>query len=137
MSSKSPQKFKFELSAIQAAYVTSSAMVNIIYSSRGEGKTFCSIVAMLYHAKRNGKLIRCAVVRDTHENIKISVVRAVQEMFPPSRYIFKNDFKNLIIKSEVRQGECWFIGRCLQCCVDSMCPSEGYCCEIAGIHESC
>jgi hypothetical protein len=62
--------------------------------------TFCSIVAMLVHAQRNKKLIRCAVVRDTHENIKISVVRAVQEMFPPSLYIFKNDFKNLIIKSE-------------------------------------
>jgi len=100
MSSKPPSQLKFELSAIQAAYVTSTAMINIIYSSRGEGKTFCSIVAMLHHAKRNGKLIRCAVVRDTHENIKISVVRAVQEMFPPSRYIFKNDFKNLIIKSE-------------------------------------
>ena len=100
MSSKAPKKFEFKLSPMQTAYVTSDAMINIIYSSRGEGKTFCSIVAMMVHAKRNGKLIRCAVVRDTHENIKISVVRAVQEMLPQSLYVFKNDFKHLIIKSE-------------------------------------
>lgn len=100
MSSKAPNKFEFKLSPMQTAYVTSDAMINIIYSSRGEGKTFCSIVAMMVHAKRNGKLIRCAVVRDTHENIKISVVRAVQEMLPQSLYVFKNDFKHLIIKSE-------------------------------------
>jgi hypothetical protein len=60
----------------------------------------CSIIGMLVHAQRNKKPIRCAIVRDTHENIKISVVRAIQEIFPPSLYIFKNDFKQLVIKSE-------------------------------------
>jgi intein/homing endonuclease len=52
------------------------------------------------HAQRNKKAIRCAIVRDTHENIKISVVRAIQEIFPRSLYDFKNDFKQLVIKSE-------------------------------------
>jgi hypothetical protein len=62
--------------------------------------TFASVVAMLVHAQRNKKAIRCAIVRDTHENIKISVVRAIQEIFPRSLYDFKNDFKQLVIKSE-------------------------------------
>lgn len=99
MSSKPPEQFKFELTAIQSAYVTSSAMVNVIYSSRGEGKTFSSVVALPVHAKRNNRAIRCAIVRDTHENIKISIVRAIQEMLPLSLYEFKNDFKQLVIKS--------------------------------------
>lgn len=100
MSQKPPGRFLFELSDIQAAYVNSPAMVNIIYSSRGEGKSFASVVGMLVHAQRNGRPIRCAIVRDTHENIKISVVRGIQEMFPQSLYTFKNDFKQLVIKSE-------------------------------------
>lgn len=100
MAAKPPKQFKFELSATQSAYVNSPAMVNVIYSSRGEGKSFASIIAMLVHAQRNQKPIRCAIVRDTHENIKISVVRAIQEIFPPSLYMFKNDFKQLVIKSE-------------------------------------
>lgn len=100
MAQRPPKQFKFELSAIQSAYVNSPATVNVLYSSRGEGKTFASIVGMMVHAKRNEKPIRCAIVRDTHENIKISVVRAIQETFPPSLYIFKNDFKQLVIKSE-------------------------------------
>ncbi|MDO9566665.1 MAG: phage terminase large subunit [Candidatus Desulfaltia sp.] len=100
MSQKPPKQLKFELSTIQTAYANSSAMVNVIYSSRGEGKSFVSIVSMLVHAQRNQKPIRCAIIRDTHENIKISVVRAIQEIFPPSLYTFKNDFKQLVIKSE-------------------------------------
>jgi hypothetical protein len=100
MSAKPPRQFKFELSPTQTAYVNSPCMVNVIYSSRGEGKTFSSIIAMLVHAQRNQKPIRCAIVRDTHENIKISIVRAIQEIFPPSLYMFKNDFKQLVIKSE-------------------------------------
>ena len=100
MAQKPPKQFKFELSPIQTAYANSTATVNVIYSSRGEGKSFVSIIAMLVHAQRNKKAIRCAIVRDTHENIKISVVRAIQEIFPPSLYMFKNDFKQLVIKSE-------------------------------------
>lgn len=100
MADKPPKQFRFELSETQTAYVNSPATVVIIHSSRGEGKTFASVVGMLVHAKRNNKVIRCAIVRDTHENIKISVVRAIQEMFPPSLYFFKNDFKQLVIKSE-------------------------------------
>lgn len=100
MSEKPPKRFEFELTPTQAAYVTSPAMVNVIYSSRGEGKSFCSVVAMLAHAQRNKKAIRCAIVRDTHENIKKSIVRAVQEMLPLSLYEFKDDYKQLIIKSK-------------------------------------
>ena len=100
MSNKPAKRYKFELTPTQSAYVNSTSMINVIYSSRGEGKTMCSIIAMLAHAKRNQKAIRCAIVRDTHENIKISIVRAIQEVLPQALYQFKNDFKQLIIKSE-------------------------------------
>lgn len=62
--------------------------------------TVGSIAAMLVHAKRCGRPIRCAIVRDTHENIKISTARSVEDILPPHAYKFRNDFKELKIFSE-------------------------------------
>ena len=81
----------------QDAYIYSDAVVNLIYSSKGEGKSFSSIIAMIYHAKRCGKPIRCAIVRDTHENIKISTARSIMDALPSTHYKFKNDYKELTI----------------------------------------
>ncbi len=99
MASNSPEQVKFVLTATTGAYVTSEAVVNVIYSPRGEGKTVASIAAVFHHAKRNKKPITCAIVRDTHENIKLSVARSVQKVLPPNRYKFKNDYKELMLYS--------------------------------------
>ena len=81
----------------QRAYAYSRAVVNLIYSNTGEGKTYASVVAMLIHAQRCGRPIRCAIVRDTHENIKTSTARSIMEMFEttPWVYRFRNDYKQL------------------------------------------
>ena len=96
---------RFDLSPTQGDFVFSPAVVNCIFSGTGEGKSYASVIAMLVHGQRNKKPIYCAIVRDTHENIKISTVRTIQETFdicefPRRLYQFKNDFKELHIKSD-------------------------------------
>jgi hypothetical protein len=96
----SVKEVEIELSPTQEAYVFSEAVVVLIYSSLGEGKTYASVMAMIHHAKRNGKPIRCAIVRDTHENIKTTTVRSIQDALDPispKLYRFKNDYKELTI----------------------------------------
>jgi hypothetical protein len=66
--------------------------------------TFGAIGAMIAHAKRCGQPIRCAILRDTLENIKLSIVPSIQEFFQdiPQAYRFKNEFKELTIFSDPR-----------------------------------
>jgi hypothetical protein len=92
----------FHLAKTASLYVNSSAVVNAIISNTGEGKTYASVAAMPIHAKRCGKKIRCAIVRDTHENIKNSTAISIKEAFEnyPEYYKFKNDFKKLEIYSD-------------------------------------
>lgn len=99
---KQQNQLQFNLSPTLERYVLSDKVVNIVVSPKGEGKTFASIVALFAHANRNKKPIRCAIVRDTHENIKTSIARSVQDALPPNIYKFKNDYKELTIFSEPR-----------------------------------
>lgn len=62
--------------------------------------SFASIIAMIYHGKRCGKPVRWAIVRDSHENIKISTVRSIMDALPIGYYKFKGDFKHLEIFSD-------------------------------------
>ena len=68
--------------------------------------TFTCIATMIRHAGRCGKPIRCAIIRDTLENIKLSIVPSIQEFFqeffpenPTSHYLFTNEFKELVIRT--------------------------------------
>jgi len=96
--------FQYDLAPTQSAYIFSNKVVNVIISNTGEGKTFASIMAMIVHAQRCGRPIRCAIVRDTHENIKLSTARSIQEFFEEYPHIirFKNDFKQLTIYTNPR-----------------------------------
>lgn len=58
------------------------------------------IADAMTHAKRNRRPIRGCVIRDTHENIKISTAISIQKFLPPGMIKFKNDFKRLTIFSE-------------------------------------
>lgn len=93
---------KFDLSPTQTEYVFSNATVNVLVGNTGEGKTHASVVAMPYHAARCGRPIRAAIVRDTHENIKTSTARSIQDVFidDPGYIRFRNDFRQLTIKSD-------------------------------------
>lgn len=56
---------------------------------------------MVYHARRCGKDIRAALVRDTHQNIKMSTVPSLSEIFG-AFVTFHDDFKKMVIHSQPR-----------------------------------
>ncbi len=81
------------------AYIHSTAQINALFGPPGSHKTFASISAILAHQTRCGTSIRGAVIRDTLENIRISVVPSFYEYFQnaPGGVIFKNENKELRI----------------------------------------
>ena len=91
----------FNLSPTVGAFVNSTAGVNVLISSTGEGKTFGGAVALPAHAVRCGKPIRAAIVRDTYENIKTSTAISIMEVFQdyPQMLKWKDEFHHLTIDS--------------------------------------
>lgn len=90
-------------------FILSEKMITILIAPLGEGKTFGCIGASIAHAARCGQPIRIAIVRDTLENIKLSIVPSVQEFFeeffpdnPTKHYRFKNEFKELTLYTNPR-----------------------------------
>lgn len=90
-------------------FIVSEKTITVIIAPLGEGKTFSCIGALIAHAGRCGMPIRCAIVRDTLENIKLSIVPSIQEFFqeffpdnPHKMYRFKNEYKELTIFSNPR-----------------------------------
>lgn len=63
--------------------------------------TYASIVAMFVHAQRCGRPIRCAIVRDTHENIKNSTAQSIKEDFG-DLCRFSNDSKKCVFYTTPR-----------------------------------
>jgi hypothetical protein len=92
-------KLDFHLSKTVGEFVHSDAGVNILISPTGEGKTYGAVVALTAHAKRCGKPIRVAIIRDTHENIKNSTAVSINEVFEdyPHMLKWRDDFKKLTI----------------------------------------
>lgn len=88
----------FDLSPTQSAFVHTDAHICILKGPMGEGKTFAGAAALIRHAERCGRDIRGALIRDTHQNIKISTAPDIQEVL--GKYCtFKDDHKKLIIHS--------------------------------------
>jgi hypothetical protein len=96
----------------QQAFIDSEAVVNVIYSNTGEGKTFACIGAMIKHAERCGRPIRCAILRDTLENLRTSVVVSIKEYFQfnPSAYRFTDQDKKLTIFLKPHRITCDLFG---------------------------
>jgi hypothetical protein len=85
----------------QERVIHSTATIVVAVSVMGEGKTYSCIMSMIFHAYRNGKMLRACIIRDTHENLKRTVVVAFQSFFQESGLPHKwsNDFKKLWIYS--------------------------------------
>ena len=79
------------------AYIYSTAQINALFGAPGTHKTFASIQAILAHQQRCGTNIRIAIIRDTLENIRISVVPSFFEFFKDNvgEVHFKNENKEL------------------------------------------
>ena len=91
------------------SFIMSEKVVTILIAPLGESKTFGCIATMMRHADRCGQPIRCAIIRDTLENIKLSIVRSIEEFFsiffpdnPTRHYQFKNEYKELTIRTNHR-----------------------------------
>lgn len=93
------EKLEYRFSPTVLDFIHSEKAITILIAPLGEGKTYGCIGAMIAHQQRCGQPIRCAIVRDTLENIKLSIVPSIQEFFEkyPSLYRFKNEFKELTI----------------------------------------
>lgn len=76
-----PRDLVFDLSPTQSRFVHSEAEIVQLYGSMGEGKTYAACVAILAHAARCGRPLRGAIVRDTHQNLKMSTVPDLKEVF--------------------------------------------------------
>lgn len=98
----------FEPSATQEAFVMSDAHIVMLVGPMGEGKTYAGVFGLIAHAQRCGKNIRAALIRDTHQNIKISTAPDIKEIL--GNFVeFKDDFKKMIIHSQPRV-ECDLFG---------------------------
>lgn len=98
--SASPTDYHVYPNPTQADFLQSEATVNIIVGYAGSGKTYACILGILAHAQRNGVPLECAIIRDTHENIKNSVVVAFEEFFkrhPDLPYKWRSDYHDLTI----------------------------------------
>ena len=93
----------FELSPTQKAFVLSDAHICHLIGPMGEGKTHAGIAAALWHAKRCGVPIHAALIRDTHQNIKTSTVKSIQQILG-GWGVFKQDYKKLYIRSNPPVG---------------------------------
>jgi len=88
----------FDLSPTQSAFVHTDAHIVILKGPMGEGKTFAGVAGLIRHAERCQKDIRGALIRDTHQNIKISTSPDIQEVL--GKFVtFKDDYKKMIIHS--------------------------------------
>ncbi len=99
------QKVELDLSPTVNSFVQATETITILISPAGEGKTIGCIAALFAHSHRCGRSIRAAVIRDTFENIRISVIPSFQQFFekvlktPWQPWLnIKNDGKELLIK---------------------------------------
>lgn len=90
--------FVLAFSPTQEKFVYSESQVVMLRGPMGEGKTFAGVGGLIAHAARCGRDIRGALVRDTHQNIKISTIPDIQEMLG-SLVTFHDDYKKMVIHS--------------------------------------
>lgn len=98
----------FDPSPTQDAFVNSNAHIVMLVGPMGEGKTYAGVFGMIRHAMRCGRDIRAALIRDTHQNIKISTAPDIAEILGP-HVEFKDDYKKMIIRS-IPKVECDLFG---------------------------
>lgn len=98
-----PNDLVMELSPTQTDFVRSTAEIVQLIGPMGEGKTHAGVAGLLHHARRsapllNGAPLRGALIRDTHQNIKISTVESIQEILR-DWVVFKDDYKKMYIRT--------------------------------------
>lgn len=93
----------------QGAYALCDDVVCVIVGPMGEGKSLASVLSIFVHLDRcrdtllrMGIPLKVAIIRDTHENIKRSIVTVFDEFFgahPDIKFQWRNDQKQLTIET--------------------------------------
>lgn len=105
LAARRPTDYHLYPTPTQAQFLLSEAVINVIVGYMGSGKSFACIMGIFAHAQRNGVPLEVAIIRDTHENIKNSVVVAFNEFFgryPDLPYKWRSDFHDLTIYATPR-----------------------------------
>src|SRR3990172_1065280 len=97
--SRFAKTFEFWPTPTQERIILSKAIVLLVYSSKGEGKTFSMIHRLIRIAQDMGNPIEGAIVRDTRENMITSTVKSIRDAVGPLAE-FKRDYRQLIIHSD-------------------------------------
>lgn len=90
--------FVFDFSPTQEQFVFSDEHVVMLMGPMGEGKTYAGVGGLIAHAQRCGRDIRGALIRDTHQNIKISTAPDIAQMLG-NFVTFHDDYKKMVIHS--------------------------------------
>jgi hypothetical protein len=98
-----PADLVMDLSPTQKEFVNTSANIAQLLGPMGEGKTHAGVAGVIRHARRcapglNGQSLRGALIRDTHQNIKISTVESITEILGDWVF-FKDDYKKMFIRT--------------------------------------
>ena len=98
-----------EATPTQGKFMLSTATIVALIGAMGEGKSYAAVMALIAHAGRckalfkPGEKLQCAIIRDTHENIKHSVVKTFEIFFadhPEIKHKWRNDYKSLDIHTD-------------------------------------
>jgi hypothetical protein len=93
----------------QGQFILSEATIAVLVGAMGEGKSYAAVMGLIAHAERcrpyfkPREKLQVAIIRDTHENMKHSVVKTFQEFFdshPEISYNWRSDFKSLDIDTD-------------------------------------
>jgi hypothetical protein len=107
-------EFLDSFSPIIKDFIISEKTITVLVAGLGEGKTFGCIAAILHHAGICKDFygvapIKVAIIRDTLENIKHSIVPSIQEFYqifapdnPTKYYRFKDEYKQLTLLGDPR-----------------------------------
>lgn len=81
MSAVLEKSINFPLTSHQEKAVRSDAPIVFIVGPEGVGKTYCMLIAMIYHAanRMQGKPLQAAIIRDTFENIQTKTIPSIQK----------------------------------------------------------
>lgn len=97
---------QLDVTPTQGDFILCDDTIVALIGAMGEGKSYAAVMAIIAHAAKckpfllADEKLQCAIIRDTHENIKHSVVKTFEIFFsqhPEIPHKFRNDYKSLDI----------------------------------------
>jgi hypothetical protein len=96
------RQVKLEPTPWQHRFITSEATIVVAVAALGEGKTWSCIMGLFYHAKRYGVPLRAAIIRDSYEDLKRTVIPAFLDFLTVTEtpHQWHNEYRRLTIATD-------------------------------------